>query len=137
LTTTNDISIEKLQQFLGSQAKIEAVSEGKFVVPNLWLARFDIGKCSQPGADPYGMSVLAKASVEKNNEIFTDVTVEVTDGQVTKFNIRNKLGENFLIIGMPNELFGVSSPKSETIIFMVPRLIRTLKTSEAIKNKIK
>ncbi len=137
LTTTNDISIEKLQQFLGSQARIETVSEGKFVVPNLWLARFDIGKCSQPGADPYGMSVLAKASVEKNNEIFTDVTVEVTDGQVTKFNIRNKLGENFLIIGMPNELFGVSSPKSETIIFMVPRLIRTLKTSEAIKNKIK
>lgn len=137
LTTTNDISIEKLQQFLGSQAKIEAVSEGKFVVPNLWLARFDIGKCSQPGADPYGMSVLAKASVEKNNEIFTDVTVEVTDGQVTKFNIRNKLGENFLIIGMPNELFGVNSPKSETIIFMVPRLIRTLKTTEAIKNKIK
>ncbi len=137
LTTTNDISIEKLQQFLGSQARIETVSEGKFVVPNLWLARFDIGKCSQPGADPYGMSVLAKASVEKNNEIFTDVTVEVTDGQVTKFNIRNKLGENFLIIGMPNELFGVNSPKSETIIFMVPRLIRTLKTSEAIKNKIK
>ncbi len=137
LTTTNDISVEKLRQFLGSQARIETVSEGKFVVPNLWLARFDIGKCSQPGADPYGMSVLAKASVEKNNEIFTDVTVEVTDGQVTKFNIRNKLGENFLIIGMPNELFGVHSPKSETIIFMVPRIIRTLKTSETIKNKIK
>lgn len=137
LTTTNDISIEKLRQFLGSQANVEAVSEGKFVVPNLWLARFDIGKCSQPGADPYGMSILAKASVEKNNEIFTDVTVEVTDGQVTKFNIRNKLGENFLIIGMPNELFGVGSPKSETIVFMVPRLIRTLKTNEAIKNKIK
>jgi len=137
LTTTNDISIDKLRQFLGNQARIETVSEGKFVVPNLWLARFDIGKCSQPGADPYGMSLLAKASVEKNNEIFTDVTVEVTDGQVTKFNIRNKLGENFLIIGMPNELFGVNSPKSETIIFMVPRLIRTLKTNEAIKNKIK
>lgn len=136
LTTTNDISVEKLQQFLGSQAQIETVSEGKFVVPNLWLARFDIGKCSQPGADPYGMSVLAKASVEKGNEIFTDATLEVTDGQVTKFNIRSKLGENFLIIGLPNELFGVQSPKSETIIFMVPRLIRTLKTNEKVKNNL-
>lgn len=136
LTTTNDISVEKLQQFLGSQAKIETVSEGKFVVPNLWLARFDIGKCSEPGADPYGMSILAKSSVEKGNEIFTDATVEVTDGQVTKFNIRSKLGENFLIIGLPNELFGVDSPKSETIIFMVPRLIRTLKTNEKVKNNI-
>lgn len=136
LTTTNDISVEKLQQFLGNQARIEAVSEGKFVVPNLWLARFDIGKCSAPGADPYGMSILAKASVEKGNEIFTDATLEVTDGQVTKFNIRSKLGENFLMIGLPNELFGIDSPKSETIVFMVPRLIRTLKTNEKVKNNL-
>ncbi|MBO6282278.1 MAG: hypothetical protein J6N49_07135 [Alphaproteobacteria bacterium] len=136
LTTTNDISIDKLQQFVGNQARIETVSEGKFVVPNLWLARFDIGKCSKPNIDSYGMSILAKASLEKGNEIFTDVTLEETNGQVTNFKIRNKLGENFLIIGLPNELFGMTSPKSETIIFMVPRLIRTLKTNEKIKNKI-
>lgn len=136
LTTTNDIAIDKLQQFLGNQAQIELVSEGKFVVPNLWLARFDIGKCSKPKANSYGMSILAKASLEKGNEIFTDVTLEETNGQITNFKIRNKLGENFLIIGLPNELFSVSSPKSETIIFMVPRLIRTLKTNEKIKNKI-
>ena len=136
LTTTNDISKEKLQQFLGNQAQIETVSEGKFVVPDQWLARFDIGKCSLPQANAYGMSILARASVQKSNEIFTDVTLEETDGQVTQFNIRNKLGENFLIIGLPNELFKVNSPKSETIIFMVPRLIRTLKTTENLKNKI-
>lgn len=136
LTTTNDISKEKLQQFLGNQAQIETISEGKFVVPDQWLARFDIGKCSLPNTNAYGLSVLAKASVQKSNEIFTDVTLEETNGQITSFNIRNKLGENFLIIGMPNELFGVSSPKSETIIFMVPRLIRTLKTNENIKNQI-
>ena len=136
LTTTNDISKEKLQQFLGNQAQIETVSEGKFVVPNQWLARFDIGKCSLPEANAYGMSILAKAAVQKSNEIFTDVTLEETNGQVTQFKIRNKLGENFLIIGLPNELFNVNAPKSETIIFMVPRLIRTLKTTEKLKNKI-
>lgn len=136
LTTTNDISIEKLQQFLGNQATIESVSEGKFVVPNLWLSRFDIGKCSKPEANAYGMSILAKSSVEKKNEIFSDITLEETNGQVTQFKIRNKLGENFMIIGLPNELFGIKSPKSETIIFMVPRLIRTLKTNESIKNRI-
>lgn len=136
LTTTNDISKEKLQQFLGNQAQIETVSEGKFVVPNQWLARFDIGKCSLPEANAYGMSILAKAAVQKSNEIFTDVTLEETNGQITQFKIRNKLGENFLIIGLPNELFNVNAPKSETIIFMVPRLIRTLKTTENLKNKI-
>lgn len=136
LTTTNEISIESLQKFLGTQARIETVSEGKFVVPNLWLARFDIGKCSKPESNAYGLSVLAKASLEKNNEIFSDITLEETNGQVTHFKIRSKFGDNFLIIGLPNELFGVSSPRSETIVFMVPRLIRTLKTNEKIKNKI-
>ena len=82
------------------------------------------------------MSILAKASVEKKNEIFSDITLEETNGQVTQFKIRNKLGENFMIIGLPNELFGIQSPKSETIIFMVPRLVRTLRTNENIKNRI-
>ncbi len=134
ITTTNEINIEKLQQFMGSQAQVKKVSEGKFIVPNLWMARFDIGKCNQPGADAYGMSILAKASLAKGNNIFSDITLEETDGQITSFKIRNKLGENFLIIGLPNELFGIKSPKSETAIFMVPRLIRTVKTTEKIKN---
>ena len=136
LTTTNEISIEKLQDFLGSQAKIETISEGKFVVPNNWLSRFDIGKCSKPTKNSHGLSILAKSSIQKGNEIFSDITLEETEGQVTHFKIRNKIGENFLIIGLPNELFGIKSPHSETIIFMVPRLIRTLKTNEDIKNKI-
>ena len=121
---------------MGNQAQIETVSEGKFIVPNLWLSRFDIGKCSRPESNAYGMSVLAKASVEKKNEIFSDITLEETDGQVTQFKIRSKLGENFLIIGLPNELFGIQSHKSETIVFMVPRLIRTLRTNETLKNRI-
>ena len=82
------------------------------------------------------MSVLAEASVEKGNYINTDITLENTQGQITQFNVRNKLGENFMIIGLPNELFGQKKPRSETVIFVVPRLIRTLKTNETIKNKI-
>jgi hypothetical protein len=135
-TTTNDISVESLQKFLGNQARIEKIAEGKFVVPNLWLSRFDIGKCSEPDTNSYGLSVLAKASLEKNNEIFSDITLEDVQGQITSFKIRNKLGENFLIIGLPNELFKIYDPRSETVVFMVPRLIRTLKTNERIKNKI-
>lgn len=136
LTTTNEISIENLRYFLGQKANIVSVSEGKFVVPNLWLSRFDIGKCGKIKCAESELSLLAKASVEKDNHITTDVTLETTEGQVTQFKVRNKLGENFMIIGLPNELFGQKSPRSETVIFMVPRLIRTLKTTENIKNKI-
>lgn len=136
LTTTNEISIENLRYFLGQKANIVSVSEGKFVVPNLWLSRFDVGKCGKIKCAEAELSVLAKASVEQDNYISTDITLETTKGQITQFKVRNKLGENFMIIGLPNELFGQKTPKSETVIFMVPRLIRTLKTTETIKNKI-
>ena len=136
LTTTNEISIETLRKFLGKSAKIEPVSEGKFVVPDLWLSRFDVGKCGKMGTNESELSILAKAEVVNNNRITSDVTLETTKGQITKFKVRNKLGENFMIIGLPNEVFTNDTPRSETVIFMVPRIIRTLKTTETIKNKI-
>lgn len=63
LTTSDDINIGSLKTFLGTQARIEAVAEGKFVVPNLWFSRFDIGKCAQSelhGSRPFhsGESVI-------------------------------------------------------------------------------
>lgn len=136
LTTTDELNISSLRRFLGQQAMVLPVAEGKFVVPNLWFSRFDIGKCGSRNSIEADLSILAKASLEKNNRIFSDITLENTGGQITQFSIRSKLGENFLIIGIPNELFGVSSPRSETVIFMVPRIIRTLKTSKPILNKI-
>ena len=42
----------------------------------------------------------------------------------------------FLIIGIPNQLFGAKSPKSETVVFMVPRIIRTLKTTKPILDNL-
>lgn len=136
LTTTDELNISSLRRFLGQQAMVLPAAEGKFVVPNLWFSRFDIGKCGSRNSIEADLSILAKASLEKNNRIFSDITLENTGGQITQFSIRSKLGENFLIIGIPNELFGVSSPRSETVIFMVPRIIRTLKTSKPILNKI-
>lgn len=136
LTTTNEINISTLQRFLGSKASIEPVSEGKFVVPNLWLSRFDVGKCGNMRQPHSELSVLAKASVEADNHITSDITLETTNGQVTQFKVKNKLGENFMIIGLPNDLFEAYSPKSEIVVFMVPRLIKTVKTMENIKNNI-
>ena len=47
LTTSNDLNISTLRSFLGQQAMVLPVAEGKFVVPNLWFARFDVGKRSE------------------------------------------------------------------------------------------
>lgn len=136
LTTTNDINLETLNRFLGKNARIVPVAEGKFVVPNLWLSRFDIGKCGMMECAEADLSVLAKADVNTANYITSEITLENTKGQITRFKTRNKLGENLLMIGLPNELFGIKEPRSETVIFMVPRLIKTLQTTETIKNNI-
>ena len=79
---------------------------------------------------------IAKAEIEKSNRIFSVITLDTTDGEITKFKVRNKLGENFLIIGLPSEIFGPAVEGTETIVYIVPRLVRLLKTDEKIKNKI-
>ena len=136
LTTSNELNLTTLRQFLGAQATIVPVSEGRFVVPNLWMSRFDVGKCSIDQAIEADLSILAKASLEKNNWIFSDITLDVTDGEIAKFNVRSKLGENLMIIGLPNEIFDKNKPFSETIVFMVPKIIRATETTKHIINQI-
>ncbi len=136
LTTSNELNLTTLRRFLGAQATIVPVAEGRFVVPNLWMSRFDVGKCSADQAIESDLSILAKASLEKNNWIFSDITLDVTDGEIAKFNVRSKLGENLMIIGLPNEIFDKNKPFSETIVFMVPKIIRATETTKHIINQI-
>ena len=136
LTTSNEININSLNSFLGGQAKVEALADGKFIVPNQWFSRFDIGKCAARNSIAANLSILAKSSFEQDNKVFATITLEAPNGEITKFDIRSKLGENFLIIGIPNQIFGNKNTKSETIVFMVPRIIKTLKTSKHLQNKL-
>ena len=132
------ISFYLFQVFINVEkyATIEDVSEGRFIVPTQWFSRFDIGRCGKLDNMEYPLSLLAKAGMEKNNRILSEITLDTTEGEVTKFKVRNKLGENFLIIGLPSEIFGSTEQGTETIVFIVPRLVRMLKTDEKIKNKI-
>ena len=136
LTVTNDISKEQLQKFVSKYGSIQDVSEGHFVVPTQWFSRFDVGRCGKLENMEYPLSVLARAALEKNNRIYSEITLDTTEGEITKFKVRNQLGENFLIIGLPSEIFGPAKEGTETIVFIVPRLVRMLKTDEKIKNKI-
>ena len=62
------------------------------------------------------------------------MTLDSTYGEITKFNLRSKLGDNFIIFGIPNQIFNDGEPHSETVVFMVPRIIKTLKTNKAVSN---
>ena len=136
LTTSNDINAGSLTNFLSRQARVEHIGEGKFVVPNLWFSRFDIGKCIPRDSMLGDLSILAKASFEQNNKIFSNITIESRDGEISQYSIRSKLGENFLIIGLPNTIFSKDSPQSETIIMVVPRVVKTMKTTKVLENNM-
>ena len=136
LSTSNDLNISTLKQFLGAQASIVPVAEGRFIVPNLWLSRFDVGKCGVRTAPEEDLSVLAKATLEKGNRIFSNIALDTTQGEIAQFSVRSKLGENLMIIGLPNKIFGIDAPTSETVIFIVPKIIRTAKTNGPIINQI-
>lgn len=136
LTTSNNINIDSLTQFLSSQAKVENVGEGKFVMPNTWFSRFDIGKCMSEKSILKNLSILAKGVYEPNGKIHSNITVETSGGEVSNFSIRSRIGENFLIIGLPNTIFSANSPLSETVIMIVPRLIRTMKTDSQLENNL-
>ncbi len=136
LTVTNDISYENVREFISKYASIQDISEGRFVVPTRWFSRFDVGRCGLLENAEYPLSVLAKANIERNNKITSDITLDTTNGEITKFNVRGQLGENYLIIGLPSDIFGSSIEGSETVVYIVPRLVKMLKTDEKIKNKI-
>ena len=136
LTVTNDISNENIRQFVSKYATIQDVSEGRFVVPTRWFSRFDVGRCGKVENMEYPLSILAKSELEKNKRIYSEITLDTTDGEITKYKVRSKLGENYLIIGLPSEIFGPAKDGTETIVYIVPRLVRLLKTDETIKNKI-
>lgn len=135
LTSSNKLNLQHLQQFLSQQAKVEIVSQGKFVVPEQWYSRFDVGKCGQRNAAEAHLSILAKTSLEKgNSRLFSEITLDSTGGEITKFSMRSRLGENFIIFGIPNQIFKNGEDHSEMVVFMVPRIIKTLKTLKPIKN---
>ena len=136
LTTSNEINIDSLTQFLSSQARVENVGEGKFAIPNMWFSRFDIGKCMADNSILRNMSILSKGVYEKSGKIQSNITIETNGGEVSNFSVRSRIGENFLIIGLPNTVFSENSPLSETIIMIVPRLIRTLRTTNKLENNL-
>ena len=137
LTSDNELNMKHLKEFIATQAKVEVISEGKFVIPEQWYSRFDVGKCGKRSSAEADLSILARATFEReDSRIFSEITLESTGGEITKFSMRSRLGENYMIFGIPNQIFDDGKEHSETVIFMVPRLIRTLKTLKPIKNNL-
>ena len=77
-------------------------------MPNSWRSRFDVGRCGRREDPESDLSILSKATLDENNRLSTEITLDTLRGELTKFDVRNRFGENFLIIGIPSSAFGSS-----------------------------
>ncbi len=135
LTTSNEINVNSLTAFLSRQARVEIAGEGKFSVPNQWFSRFDVGKCLNI-EELQELSMLAKANFAGNNKLLSQITLEGSNGEISQYSIRGRIGENFLIIGLPNTIFAKGEPYSEIAVMIVPRVIKTVKTTDILENNL-
>lgn len=136
LTTSNEINVGTLTSFLSRQARVEISGEGKFVVPNQWFSRFDVGKCINSKSVLSELSILAKANFSADNKLLSQITLEGRNGEISQYSIRSRIGENFLIIGLPSTVFGQNDSQSEFAIMIVPRVIKTVKTPDILENNL-
>lgn len=122
-----EIDNENLEAFLSRTSKFHNITEGSLFLPNNWESRFDIGRCARYDVAENQISLLIKSEInQKDNKLYSSITIDTENGEVARFNSKNRFGENYLIIGIPAETFGVSAQGGETVVLLSPKMIKVL-----------
>lgn len=126
-----EINTKTLQEFLGQQSNVVLISQGRFVVPNGWQSRFDIGQCGKEERLETDLIVGATAKYGDyggRDKIDAKIVLRTSNGELSSFNIPSTVGDNYVIIGIPTHSFVTTpetliSPFAELVVFMSPRII--------------
>lgn len=137
LITSSEINNLSLMEFMNNYGSATKLSEGLLVVPNKWKSRFDVGRCGRSDTGEADLSILAESFILPNRRIETNITLDTTAGEITRFNPKHRLGENYLIIGIPSKLLDSQAKDAETVILMTPRLIKIIKEEEQVVSAAK
>lgn len=138
LVVSPEINTKTLQTFLSNQANVVLISQGTFVIPNGWQSRFDIGQCSREDRLETDLIVGATGKYGKYadmKKIDAKIALRTTAGELASFNVPTKLGDNYVIIGIPTHSFVTTSetlinPFAELVIFMSPRVISIVDSAD-------
>ena len=104
---------------------IDLLSKGILVVPNNWKSRFDIGRCATEQKKLNALSVLLSPKIQNAKNIETVLTLDTTAGEVSSFKAQGGLDEEFVVVGIPATVVGLTS--GELLITFKIRLIRLTK----------
>ena len=139
LVVSPEINTKTLQEFLSQQANVVLISQGRFVIPNGWQSRFDIGQCSKEDRLETDLTIGALGTYGDYggmNKIDAKIVLRTSNGELSSFNIPSSVGDNYVIIGIPTHSFVTTpetliSPFAELVVFMSPRLISIIDAPDA------
>lgn len=140
LVVSPEINTKTLQEFLSQQGNVVLISQGTFVIPNGWQSRFDIGQCGKEERLETDMTIGAMAkygAYGDKNKIDAKIVLRTSVGELSSFKIPSNVGDNYVIIGIPTHSFVTApetliSPFAELVVFMSPRIISIVDTSNSV-----
>jgi hypothetical protein len=125
-----------LAEFFKSRADVELISTGRFAIPERWQGRFDIGQCSREPRLETDLQVLSEArftpQTKSVGKLDTTIVLKTREGQIAQYSVPSRLGDNFLIVGIPTQYFAAGdstpiAPNSELVVLLSPRIINIVK----------
>ena len=138
-----EINTKTLQEFMSTQANVVLISQGRFVIPNGWQSRFDIGECGKEERLETDLVVGATGKYRDFGgfkKIDAKIVLRTSAGELSSFNIPSSIGDNYVIVGIPTHSFVTTpetlvSPFAELVVFMSPRIISIVDPSDIPDNQ--
>ena len=132
-----NFNADSLKEFLLHHADTMLVSSGKFVTPDRWQGRFDIGRCSREVKLETDLSILTETKYTPRDDgrvgrLDTTLVLRTGQGDISKYAVPARLGDNMLVIGVPTQYFveGTKSPvppNAELVVLVSPRIIKIVR----------
>ena len=138
-----EINTKTLQEFMSTQANVVLISQGRFVIPNGWQSRFDIGECGKEERLETDLVVGATGKYGDFGgfkKIDAKIVLRTSAGELSSFNIPSSIGDNYVIVGIPTHSFVTTpetlvSPFAELVVFMSPRIISIVDPADIPDNQ--
>lgn len=138
-----EINTKTLQEFMSTQANVVLISQGRFVIPNGWQSRFDIGECGKEERLETDLVVGATGKYGDFGgfkKIDAKIVLRTSAGELSSFNIPSSIGDNYVIVGIPTHSFVTTpetlvSPFAELVVFMSPRVISIVDPADIPDNQ--
>ncbi len=133
LVVSSNFNRDSLNEFLIPQANVVLVSSGTFITPDRWQGRFDIGRCGREVRLETDLNILTQAQFYPNDKnvgkLDSTIVLRTSNGDIAKYTVPSRLGDNILIIGIPTQYFvdgkeTIIPPNAELVVLVSPRIIK-------------